>query len=202
MHIQLTCSSCRAEEPCHESPEHRLGGNGIRNPPRMWPWPLHRWLGLIGLIDYENKRWKAKWTKRKQTSQKKKRKKWGANSTAQLAQCATRDKATYILRMRRAARDLRVWPCRRTSAVGAGGATGDTSTTFNPLNYRMRLNFRGTKLLRFSRSGTPSANRLIASISNKCCEIVKMDAEVPLAPLSPLYWIGSRNTDDASLDIN
>ena len=30
----------------------------------------------------------------------------------------------------------------------------------------------------------------------------KMDAERALAPFSPLYWIGSTNTDDASLDIS
>ena len=71
----------------------------------------------------------------KQTSKKEKRKKNRvAKSTAQLVQCATRGEAAYCTCVECHV-ILRVWPCRRALAVSEGGATGDTLTTFNPLNY-------------------------------------------------------------------
>ena len=71
------------------------------------------------------------------------------------------------------------------------------------MKYCMRLNFRGMKHTRFSWFGRPSMNSLTANIWSKCCEIErKWMLNSPLAPLSPLYWIGSTNTVNASLDIS
>ena len=70
----------------------------------------------------------------------------------------------------------------------------------NDLIIPYALKFRGTKFSQFSRLGRPSANSLICEYFEQVLRKFKeMDAD---APLSPLYWIGSTNTDDASLDIS
>ena len=67
--------------------------------------------------------------------------------------------------------------------------------------YRMRLKFQGTKLSRFSRSEHHPRIVQSANISSKCCKIVNNGRRtVPVAPLSQLYWIGSTNTVNASLN--
>ena len=61
-------------------------------------------------------------------------------------------------------------------------------------SYRMRLNFRGTKLSQFPQFRRPSAN-CFRNILSKCCEIVrKWMLNSDLAPLSPLdkYKYGRR----------
>ena len=70
--------------------------------------------------------------------------------------------------------------------------------------YRMRLNFSGMKLSRFSQFRRASANSLII---REYFEQVLQNYEnghrtMPCAPLSPLYWIVSTNTDDALIDIS
>ena len=71
---------------------------------------------------------------------------------------------------------------------------GDDYGTVEVRNeYRRRLNFRGTKIFRFLRFGRPP--RIVSSVNIYFEQVLqnrkKMDAERTLAPLSPLYWIGS-----------
>ena len=76
-------------------------------------------------------------------------------------------------------------------------------TLSSACEYRMRLNFRGTKLPRFSRFRRPSTNRVICKYFQQVLQNHKNGHQtMPFALLLPLYWPGSTNTDDSLLDIS